>query len=75
MEVPIASYTCGSVALGQLKGTVRYFTAGMLRILYPTHSDYVTRVTAAANAAVGAGLSARGDEYVRTARNALIPPA
>ena len=51
------------------------FDAAQLAALYPTHQDYVDKVTAAADAAVDAGflLPADRDEIVADAEAAAVP--
>jgi hypothetical protein len=70
LEVPIASY--GLAALG---GTTTPFNEAKLLQLYPTHEDYVNKVTAAARAAEEAGyiLPYRVEEYVKMAEAAPVP--
>jgi hypothetical protein len=70
VEVPVARY--GLQALG---GVTTPFNEAKLRALYPTHEDYVTKVTAAAKAAEAAGyiLPYRVEEYVKMAETAPVP--
>lgn len=75
LEVPIASYR-GQGAKHFLAGETHPFAADELKRLYPDHKSYVDRVTAAARAALDAGviLPARAEAYVAQARAADIPP-
>ena len=52
IEAPVANETAQLCGLG---GTHVPFDAATLNSLYPTHADYVAKVTTAANAAVKAG--------------------
>lgn len=76
LEVPVASYR-GQGARHFLAGETHPFAADELKRLYPDHESYVDRVTAAAQAAVTAGviLPARCRVYVERASAADIPPA
>ena len=76
LEVPTARY----FANGLINGLIGYkipFTETELKELYPTHQDYVDKVTAAARAAEEAGiiLPYRAEEYIREAEIAPIPVA
>jgi hypothetical protein len=75
LEVPVASYR-GQGTKHVLAGETHPFTADELKRLYPDHRSYVDRVTAAARAAVAAGviLPARAQSYVERARAADVPP-
>lgn len=75
LEVPIASYR-GQGVKHFLAGETHPFAAAELKRLYPDHKSYVDRVTAAARAALDAGiiLPARAKAYVAQARAADIPP-
>jgi hypothetical protein len=85
IQVPIATYGFDNgpanstdfvalLACG-LGGTTIPFTASQLLQLYPTHDDYVTKFTAAADDAVTKGyfLQADRDEVVKEATAAPIP--
>ncbi len=74
LEVPIARYT-GQFGPGGLAGKTEPFSADVLRGLYPTHEDYVGKVTAAARAARDAGVITpyRVDQYIAAAKSASIP--
>jgi hypothetical protein len=52
------------------------FTTAHLMQLYPTHDDYVTKYTAAADQALAAGylLQADHDDAIAQAKAAAIPP-
>ncbi|GAA4860397.1 alpha/beta hydrolase domain-containing protein [Paenibacillus vulneris] len=73
LEVPIARYAV-SPFYG-LGGYTIPFTTEELKKLYPTHDDYVAKVTAAAESAEKAGiiLPYRKDDYIRAAQAAPIP--
>lgn len=79
VDVPTASLTGeGNSKPGifcSIFGSTTPFDAATLSALYPTHADYVTKVTAAAQAAVTAGhlLEADGDQIVADAEQAPIP--
>ena len=71
LEVPIATY------VGQgLAGATTPFTAAELNVLYPTHEDYVNKITAAAIAAEERGviLPYRVEAYIEDAKRAQVPP-
>jgi hypothetical protein len=72
-EVPVARYVAGPTY--PLGGFTIPFTPAKLKELYPTHDDYVAKITEAANAAVQAGviLPGRAEEYVKAAKAAPIP--
>jgi hypothetical protein len=73
LEVPTARYVVGpSYPLG---GYTLQFSPEELKALYPTHEDYVAKITAAANAAKDAGIILPGaaDEYIKAAEVAPIP--
>ncbi|RFU24609.1 hypothetical protein B7463_g11724, partial [Scytalidium lignicola] len=74
ITVPIAAYDGESAALF---GTTTPFSAATLRSLYPTHSNYVNKVVAAANIAVLQKiiLPYRAEQYIQTATTANIPPS
>jgi hypothetical protein len=74
LEAPIASYR-GMDERGSIGGRTIPFTPEQLRKLYPTHEDYVRKVTTAAKAAEEAGviLPNRAVDYVAAARAAPIP--
>lgn len=74
VEVPIAHYV-GNVGPGGLAGSTEPFAPDPLRKLYPTHAVYVAKVSAAARAALRAGviLPYRVKEYRKAARTARIP--
>ncbi len=76
LEVPIASYR-GQGTKHFLAGETHPFAPEQLRRLYPDHRAYVTKVAAAAKAAVAAGviLPERERFYVERAEVAAIPPA
>jgi hypothetical protein len=72
VEVPIA-HNQGAAATpgpGFLNGTSEPLSAAVLKQLYPTPDVYVSRVTAAAQAAVQAGVIRPGrvEEYVEAAK-------
>lgn len=76
LEVPTAQYFVNAMITG-LIGYKIPFTEAELKALYPTHQDYVDKVTAAAMAAEEAGiiLPYRAKEYIREAEAAPIPTA
>lgn len=76
LEVPTAQYFANTLITG-LIGYKIPFTEAQLKELYPTHQDYVDKVTAAAKAAEEAGviLPYRAQEYIREAQAAPIPTA
>jgi alpha/beta hydrolase family protein len=65
----------GASVLCMLFGETRPFDAATLAELYPSHDDYVTAVTDAADAAVEAGflLQEEADELVAEAEEAAVP--
>jgi len=79
VDAPIATLTGeGNSKPGifcSIFGSTTPFDAATLSTLYPTHADYVTKVTAAAKAAVTAGhlLQADSDLIVAAAERAPIP--
>jgi hypothetical protein len=74
VEVPVARYAA-SAAASPLLGETFPFSADELKQLYPTHDDYVSKVTVAANAALRAGviLPYRVKQYIEEAKTAPIP--
>jgi hypothetical protein len=74
LEAPIAQYTF-SGALNDYFGKKVSFPAAELKALYPTHADYVEKVSTAATAAERAGVIPpyRVKEYVKAAQDAAIP--
>ncbi|HWW83942.1 MAG TPA: alpha/beta hydrolase domain-containing protein, partial [Vicinamibacterales bacterium] len=85
IDVPIATYDLnnsssdptnfiGSLACN-LGGETVAFSAADLMMLYPTHDDYVTQYTAAADKALAAGyeLQADHDDAIMQAQAAAIP--
>lgn len=76
LEVPTARYVVNALFTG-LVGYKIPFSEAKLKALYPTHQDYVEKVTAAARAAEQAGiiLPYRAEEYIRAAEAASIPAA
>jgi hypothetical protein len=74
VEVPVARYVAPTKE-GGILGSTYPFTAEEIKQLYPTHADYVSKVTVAANAALQAGviLPYRVKEYVDAAKAAAIP--
>ena len=74
LEVPIARYD-GSTEASPLGGQMFPFTPEQLKSLYPTHTDYVAKVTAAAEKALQDGviLPYRVQEYIAMAQAAAIP--
>jgi hypothetical protein len=85
IDVPIATYDLenapqdpfnfiGLLACG-LGGNTVYFDESKLLELYPTHEDYVTQYTAAADAALASGflLQADYDEATVEAQAAAVP--
>ena len=76
LEVPTAQYFANTLITG-LVGYKIPFTETELKELYPTHQDYVDKVTEAAIAAKEAGiiLPYRVEEYIREAKAAPIPSA
>lgn len=66
--VPIATYNIN--IMKGLSGTVYAFSQDELMKLYPTHQDYVDKVTQAANTAVEQGviLPYRAEEYIEEAK-------
>jgi hypothetical protein len=77
VEVPVATYDGGGYGPGTtaLYGSTKPFSADQLKHLYPTHEDYVAKVTAAAHAVNKAGVisAARAESYVEEARTAGVP--
>jgi hypothetical protein len=85
LEVPVAKYgqanfTTGSLAFLDLfacvaGGSTTPFTPAKLATLYPTHADYVSKYTAAADAAVAKGYirPVDRDNAVARAKLAAIP--
>jgi len=69
VEVPIGAYS------GRSRSSFVPMSAEDLKKLYPTHDDYVAKVTAAAEAARDGGfISAKSaDEYIIAAQAAAIP--
>lgn len=71
VEVPVARYSgrSGNPGLGALVGLTEPLPAEELQRRYPTHADYVMRVTAAAKAAEHAGviLPRHVSEYITAA--------
>lgn len=76
LEVPTAQYFANTLITG-LIGYKIPFAQAELKELYPTHQDYVDKVTAAALAAEEAGiiLPYRAQEYILEAQAAPIPAA
>lgn len=76
LEVPTARYVVNTLRTG-LVGYKVPFTEAELTALYPTHQDYVDKVTAAAQAAQEASiiLPYRAELYIREAQAAPIPTA
>jgi hypothetical protein len=77
VEVPISSnsgYNAGA-GLEALVGSTRPFQPERLKALYPTHKDYVAKVTAAARSARLAGviLPAAERDYVQRAEASAVP--
>ena len=64
-----------SASANFLNGNTTPFTASKLLELYPTHDDYVTKFTAAADEALAKGylVQADRDEVVKEATAAPIP--
>lgn len=85
VDVPIASYTLENssrdftdflqVFVCGASGSTVPLTADQLQKLYPTHDDYVSKYTAAADKALAAGhlLKADYDESIKEAQNAKVP--
>ena len=78
VDVPIATYSGESSTsniLCSLFGSTTPFSAAQLMALYPTHDDYVSKVTAATAAAQQAGfiLAADAPLVVQEAQAAPIP--
>ena len=73
LEVPAAKYVAGPRY--PLRGYTVPLPAEQLLQLYPTHEDYVAKITAAANAACSAGFipKYRAEEYCKMAQIAPIP--
>lgn len=69
VEVPTAHYV-GNAGPGELSGSTEPFTPDQLRKLYPTHTAYVAKISAAAGSALRAGviLPYRVKEYRKAAR-------
>ncbi|MDR1409714.1 MAG: hypothetical protein LBJ12_05535 [Oscillospiraceae bacterium] len=76
LEVPTARYSVNMLTSG-LGGYRIPFTEEELLKLYPTHQDYVDKVTAAARAAEAAGLILpyRAEQYIKEAEAAPVPRA
>jgi hypothetical protein len=79
VDVPIATYSgqpaTGSSIVCSLFGQTLPFTTAQLRMLYPTHDDYVSKVTAAATQDQQAGFLLAADVPVieREAQSAPVP--
>jgi hypothetical protein len=79
VDAPIAAYSglsgSGSGVFCFLFGSTKPFDAATLKALYPTHDDYVAKVTAAADQAVSKGFLSAGDapEIIDAAKTAPIP--
>jgi hypothetical protein len=73
LTVPVSRYVAGPAF--QLGGYTIPFNEAKLRQLYPTHNDYVNKVTAAARAVGEAGyiLPYRVEEYIKMAQAAPVP--
>jgi hypothetical protein len=80
VDVPIAAHSgvagSGSGPFCFLFGYSKPYDAATLKTLYPTHDDYVAKVTASADQAVGKGFISAGDaaEIVDDAGQAPVPP-
>ena len=68
LSVPIATYDISLLA--GLNGKVTAFSREEIKALYPTHQDYVARITEEANdaAALGVILPYRAEEYISDAQ-------
>jgi len=85
LEAPVAKYSQANTTKGSLAfldlfacvagGSTTPFTAAKLATLYPTHADYVSKYTAAADAAVAKGhiRPVDRDNAVARAQAAAIP--
>jgi hypothetical protein len=77
VEVPTAAYDGGGYGPGTsgLYGRSKPFSAEELKQLYPTHEDYVAKITAAARAAKKAGVirADREQSYIEQGRAASVP--
>ncbi len=77
VEVPTATYTSAILGFQSplgLRGKTEPFSAEKLQEMYPSHKDYVAKVTAAAKQAEAAGfiLPSRTAEYIAAAQAANI---
>ncbi|GGF59006.1 alpha/beta hydrolase domain-containing protein [Alteromonas lipolytica] len=77
LEAPIATYDSALQALNAangLRGTTTPLTAGTLKALYPTHQDYVDKVTAAAKECKSSGyiLAPCLGRYIEQAKQASL---
>jgi len=68
LTAPIATYDISLLA--GLNGKVTAFSREEIKALYPTHQDYIVRITEEANSAVALGiiLPYRAEEYIRDAQ-------
>jgi hypothetical protein len=79
VDVPIAAHSglsgSGSGVFCFLFGSTKPFDAATLRSLYPTHDDYVAKVTASADQTVTRGFIAAGEaaEIIAAAQAAKVP--
>jgi hypothetical protein len=75
VEAPAARYSGAGAGKFLLLGHTEPLPAETLRRLYPTHADYVAKVSAAAKAALKTGviLPAREKEYRAMAEAAAVP--
>lgn len=74
LDVPIAQYV-GSWMDSEWLGRTFPFATDKLRNLYPTHQDYVAKVSASSERALQAGviLPYRAQEYIAQAKASAIP--
>lgn len=70
IDVPVASYL-GDMC--PLNGSTFRFSEDKLRALYPTHDDYVTKICAAAQSSVAAGVLLPEDAEILLARAQAAP--
>jgi len=75
VEVPYGHYVIKTRTRGLRGGSTIVFPTAYLKRLYPTHGDYVAKVTEATNKAKAAGviLQHAADDYINRAKAAPIP--
>jgi len=77
VDVPISSNSGynGAAGLEALTGSTQPFPHQKIKALYPTHEDYVAKVTAAAKSAREAGviLPKAESDYIQRAKGSAVP--